>query len=476
MNTFRMIGSFRAAGRVLRGARRFTAGALTVMAWLATSPAAYSQSLEAALANAYVANPDLNAQRAAVRATDEGVPQALSGYRPRIQGTADATATYQDRTPNSLLAPDGTTVPRGVGVTAQQTLYNGQRTANQVRQAETVVLGARENLRNTEQNVLLDAVTAYMDVLRDSAILDLRRRNVEVIEEQLRATRDRFNVGEVTRTDVAQAEARLALAQSEMSGAQSVLSASRATFRRVIGMDPGKLSAARSAERFLPKALDAAIAAGLGQHPAINAAMHGYDAASLQVKVAESALYPVLTLNAGVQRRWDQGSTTGNSTLQATIGTQLVVPIYQGGAEYSTIRQSKETAGQRRIEIDGTRDRVRAAVVQSWGQLSGARAQIEAAQAQVNAAEIALNGVREEARVGQRTTLDVLNAQQELVNARVNLVSAQRNRVVTSFSLLSATGRLSIATLGIKAPAYDPQVHYDQVRDKWIGVRTPDGR
>jgi outer membrane protein len=464
-----------------RVARAAVLSAAALVCLVPTTRPAESQTLDAALVNAYQSNPELNGQRAAVRATDETVPQALSGYRPRVNAQADVSATHTEGTQISTLFPgnrvefEQPTNPRGVGVNVQQTIFNGQRTASSVRQAESQVLAARENLRNTEQNVLLDAVTAYMDVLRDTAILDLRRRNVEVIEEQLRATRDRFNVGEVTRTDVAQAEARLALAQSEMSGAQAVLSASRASFRRVVGIEPGRLTAARSAERFLPKDLPSAINAGLGRHPAINAAMHGADAATLQVRVAEAALYPTVALNAGLQQRWDQQQRNSNAW-SATVGTQLTVPIYQGGAEFATIRQSKETAGQRRMDIDTARDRVRAAIVQSYGQLEGSRAQIEAAEAQVKAAEIALNGVREEARVGQRTTLDVLNAQQELVNARVNLVSAQRNRVVTSFSLLSAIGRLSVVTLGLNTPVYDPRIHYDQVRDKWHGVRTPDGR
>jgi outer membrane protein len=440
---------------------------------------AHAQTLESALASAYSANPELNAQRAAVRATDESVPQALSGYRPRVSAQGDVGAQRSDGVQTGSgggLAPfDVQSNPRGWSLSGVQTLYNGQRTANSVRQAEAAVLAARENLANTEQNVLLDSVTAYMDVLRDAAIADLRRRNVEVIEEQLRATRDRFNVGEVTRTDVAQAEARLAQAQSDMAVATATLTVSRANFRRVIGSEPARLSAASPVERLLPRTLDAAIDQGQAQHPAIRAAMFGFDVASLQVRVAEGALYPTVTLEGSFSQRWD-AQRTGTNTDNATVLTRLSVPIYQGGSEFSTIRQSKQTQGQRRLEVDVARDRVRAAGVQSWSQLVGARAQIEAAEAQVKAAEVALNGVREEARVGQRTTLDVLNAQQELVNARVALVTAQRNRVVASYSVLGAIGRLSARTLGVRVASYDPVENYQQVRDRWIGVRTPDGR
>ena len=193
------------------------------------------------------------------------------------------------------------------------------------------------------------------------------------------------------------------------------------------------------------------------------------------MKVSEGALYPVVTLNANAQKTWD-GALSSVESFQGSVIGQMTVPIYQGGAEFSTIRQSKETLGQRRLELAFNRDQARANVVQTWGQLDAAKAQITATQAQVAAAEIALNGVREEARVGQRTTLDVLNAQQELVNARVALVTAQRDRVVASYSLLAATGRLSVAVLGLQVPLYDPMTHYQQVRDSWFGVRTPDGK
>src|SRR5262249_2276525 len=224
-----------------------------------------------------------------------------------------------------------------------------------------------------------------------------------------------------------------------------------------------------------PRTLPGAIAEGIAMNPAVTAAMYGVDVAQLQVKVSEGALYPVVTLRGQVQRRPDvTGVITEQST--ASVVGAVTIPIYQGGGEYSVIRQSKELLGQRRLDLATTRDQARANVVQAWGQHEAAKAQIQAAQEQVTASEVALNGVREEARVGQRTTLDVLNAQQALVNARVNLVTAQRDRVVASYTLLSAVGRLSPEALGLKIPNYDPMVHYQQVRDAWAGVRTPDGR
>ena len=447
---------------------------------------ASADTIEWALVQAYQNNPSLNAQRASLRSTDENVPQALSGYRPKISATATGGYNYsntlshvvtQTTFPNTVtytqLADDFAS--RAVGITATQTLFNGNQTANKTRQAESQVMAARETLRVTEQQVLLDAATAYMDLLRDAATLDLQRSNVEVLTEQLKQTRDRFNVGEVTRTDVAQAESRLAAGRSQLLQAQSQYVTSQAQYRRIIGVDPGHLAPGTPVDRLSPPTLPAAITLGQQQSPSVLAAMYGVDIAELQVKVNEGNLYPNLGVQASVQKAWDPAATTNKQTSAAILGT-LTVPLFQGGAEYSSIRQAKETVGQQRLTLDVNRDQARESVVQYWGALDAAKAQIEATTAQVNAAEIALNGVREEARVGQRTTLDVLNAQQELVNARVALVQAQHDRVVASYSLLAAVGGLSMQHLGLDVTIYDPQIHYQQIRDAWVGVRTPDGR
>jgi outer membrane protein len=363
------------------------------------------------------------------------------------------------------------------GGTITQNLLNGFGTASRTRQAEQLVSAARETLRLTEQTVLLNAATAYMNLIRDMAILDLQRRNVEVLQEQLRQTRERFSVGEVTRTDVAQSESRLAAARASMLSAESNSTTSRSTYRQVIGVEPGTLAPASSVDRFSPRYLPAAILEARARHPSVTTAMFNVDAAQFQVKIAESSLYPTLNLVGSAQQNY--GSTSALAIIQsfsASVTGQLTVPVYQGGTEYATIRQAKETLGQRRIDLDTARDQSQQTLTQSWGQLEAAKAQIQATTTQVNAAEIALNGVREEARVGQRTTLDVLNAQQELVNARVSLVTAERDRVVASYALLAASGRLSPEVLGLGVPLYDPRVHYHQVRDTWVGVRTPDGK
>lgn len=456
--------------------KRWLLAVLAAGAALAPLTLARAETLNGALGRAYVNNPTLNAQRAALRATNELVPQALSGYRPRITGQADA-GVQQDvtRTPASGGNVRSDYLPRGVSLSVSQTIWNGNRTPNGVSQAESNVLAARETLRNTELQVLLDGVSAYMNVMRDTAILGVRRSNVEVLEEQLRQVRDRFNVGEVTRTDVAQTEAALALGRSEAAAAEANLRASLATYRQRIGVDAKQLTPAQPLDRLLPKSMEGGIRSALLEHPAINAAMHGVDAAQLNVKVIEGELYPSLTATGTISRRWDLQGRDVDRTSAAIVGT-LTVPIYEGGLVYSRVRQAKEQLGQQRINVDIVRDQVRQAVMASWASVEATKLQTLAAQAQVQAAEVALAGVREEAKVGQRTTLDVLNAQQTVAAGRVALVTAQRDRVVATYSLLASLGRLSAQTLALRVERYDSQLHYKQVRDKFIGLDTPGGR
>jgi outer membrane protein len=293
----------------------------------------------------------------------------------------------------------------------------------------------------------------------------------------LRQTRDRFLVGEVTRTDTAQAESRLAAGRASVLSAEAQYARSRATYRQVICTEPGTLAPGAPVDRLSPSRLPVAIEIARARHPSVGVAMFGIDFAVLQVKINEGSLYPALNLTGTVQQQWETDLTRqALQQFNAFVLGQLSVPIYQGGGEYSLIRQAKETVGQKRIDLDTARDAAQANVTTVWGQLEAAKAQINATQAQVASAEIALNGVREEARVGQRTTLDVLNAQQELVNARTALVTAQHDRVVASYNLLAGVGELNLPKLGLNIPLYDPMVHYEQIRDAWAGVRIPDGR
>jgi outer membrane protein len=415
------------------------------------------------------------------------VPQALSGYRPKVSITGSAGYQYTDTltntgSTNAAGAPiivstpiHGTNPPRSIGATVTQTLFNGQQTANRTRAAESQVSGAREALRVLDQTVLLSAATIYMDFLRDSAIVEVQQSNVRVLEQTLKQTKDRFNVGEVTRTDVAQSEAQLAAGKTQLLTADANLVTTRSNFRRIIGNEPAALAPGSPVDRFLPPTLPSAVELGLIENPNVTAAMFGVDVNYLQVKVNEGALLPTVSLQAAVQQSYESTLTLYRSFGASAIA-QVTVPVYQGGAEYSLIRQSKETLAQQRLFLEQTRDATRANVVTAWGQLVAGKAQVTSAQSQVTASEIALNGVREEAKAGQRTTLDVLNAQQALVNARVALVTAQHDRVVASYAVLNAVGRLSPQVLNLRTETYDPSVHYHQVRDSWIGVRTPDGR
>ena len=458
------------------------AAAVLLMAYAGLAPA-LADTIDAALVRAYQNNPQLNAQRASVRATDENVPQALSGYRPRVALTASAGYQYLDTlltsggSPTAIVRTDthGANAPRSAGLTVTQTLFNGQQTANRTRAAESQVSGSREALRFLESSVLFAAATIYMDYLRDAAIVEVQRSNTRVLEQTLKQTRDRLNVGEVTRTDVAQSEAQLAAGKTQQLTAESNLTTTRANFRRIIGNDPVALAPGSPVDRYSPGTLSGAVDLGLVENPNVTAAMFGIDVNYLQVKVNEGALLPTVTLQASVQQSNEQTLAISRSFGASAIA-QLSVPVYQGGAEYSLIRQSKETLAQQRLVLEQTRDQTRANVVTAWGQLVAGKAQVASAQSQVTASEIALNGVREEAKAGQRTTLDVLNAQQALVNARVALVTAQHDRVVASYSVLNNVGRLSPQVLKLATTVYDPSVHYQQVRDSWYGVRTPDGR
>jgi outer membrane protein len=449
-----------------------------------------ADTLNGALISAYQNNPQLNSQRAVVRQTDESVPQALSGYKPTVTATVAPGQAFTS-TVSKTVGPAGVpnyprtsfgSSPSSASVTVSQTLFNGFQTANRVRQAESNTSAAREALRVAEQTILLNAATAYMDLLRDGALLELQRRNVEVLQEQLRQTRDRFNVGEVTRTDVAQTEAQLAQGRATVLSAEAQYARSRANYRQFIGVEAGTLQPGAPVDRLTPLRLMQAIEIARARHPSVGVAMFGIDAAVLQVKITEGSLYPQARLLGSVQQNWE--SQTLQSQLQsfnAFVQAQVTIPIFNAGPAgasdtFSSIRATKELVGQKRMDLDTARDQVQASVVTTWGQLEAAKAQILATTAGVAASEIALNGVREEARVGQRTTFDVLVQQQTLVNARTALVTAQHDRVVASYTLLAAVGDLNLPKLGINIPLYDPMVHYQQVRDAWIGVRTPDGR
>jgi outer membrane protein len=439
--------------------------------------AAHDESLPEALTKAYQTNPALNAERARQRATDENVPQALSGYRPQILATLSAGFQAVRN-----LQPDNTIQlanlkPWTIGVTVSQTLFNGFKTANSVRVAELQVQSGREALRNVGQGVLLDAVTVYTNVLANQSLVDAQRANVAFLQETLGITQKRLNAGDVTPTDTAQAEARLARGRADLNAAEVNLAVSQATYTQVIGNAPTLLRPADTVDRLLPRSRDDATGLAFREHPAVMAASFDFDVASTTIRVAESSLMPTITLQGSASRSRDSDPTLGTfATDQASVTGQLTQPIYDGGMAASQTRQAKELATQSRLVLDQVRNQSRTAAVGAWVANEGAKVAVTASEAEVRAATVALQGVQREAAGGQRTTVDVLNAQQDLILAKARLIGALRDRVIASYTLLSAIGRLDVKNLGLNTPDYLPEVHYHQVRDAWHGLRTPSGQ
>ncbi|HMK89124.1 MAG TPA: TolC family outer membrane protein [Methylocystis sp.] len=452
---------------------------------LACAPAV-AETMRGALIKTYNNNPDLDEQRANVRVRDEDIPKAAAGWRPKagfsFNGGPQRVGIKEpegfDQYGNRAYMNDKYSgLPKNGTFSITQPVFDGWKTTNAVRQAESGVFAARAGLRQAEQQALQYGATAYMNVLRDAAVVQLRKNNITVLQEQLRVTRDRQLFGEVTMTDVAQAEAALAQARSDYAAAQGALENSMANYVQVVGDAPTRLEPAPALDKLVPRSREDAIRMALLAHPNIVAAEHQIDAAEAAVRVAEAALAPTASIGAQVIQTYDSyfGYPNTRQSSGQLLG-QLNIPLYQGGGEYAGIRQAKEQLGQARIHADSARFAVRAGVVQAYSQFTTANAAIKFNTVAVKAAETALRGVRDEAAFGQRTTYDVLKAQQDLLNARVNLVTSQRDAVVGSYAVLAAIGRLSLETLNLDAPSYDPGLHYEQVKDKWIGLSTPAGR
>lgn len=454
---------------------------------LAAAATARAETLMGAMCRAYNANPQLNAGRAELRAIDENVPQAQAGMRPRVTGdgylgvqrnryiTQQRDVDLNDPTlrARTKSIQNGGSVPRSASLTIEQPIFDGFKARNETRAAESGVFAGRERLRLTEQQVLFDAVTAYMNVLRDTAALKLQESNVAVLNEQLRQTRERYQYGQITLTDVAQVEARLAGGKSLASAARATLDASIGVYRKTVGVEPTKLAPGAPIDRLLPKSREEAERIAQREHPFILAALHEADVADLGINALEADFMPKLSIVGDIFTQTDIAGI-GNRNIGANVGGHLSVPIYEGGLTSSRVRQAKETAGRRRFDADVARAEVLSLVRAYWGAAQAAKTQISAAQTQIAAAERALYGIREEAKAGQRTTLEILIAQQELLYARIALVFAQRDRVVASYAVLSSLGRLSSAWLGLTPGGYDPAIHFDQVKDLWGDPTTPD--
>ncbi|MFO7477599.1 MAG: TolC family outer membrane protein, partial [Methyloceanibacter sp.] len=469
-------------------ARKLLGGAGFVCALFVAAVAAtpaVAQTLEEALAQAYLINPVLNAERANLRATDENVPIAKSRLRPNISGSADAA--IQKLTTNrgggqfavnggggggGFTGDEGTTYPHSLSVQLSQPIFQGFQILNAIRQAKSGVQAAREGLRATEQNVLLAAATAYVNVVRERAVVRLRENDVSVLNEQLKATRDRFEVGEVTRTDVAQAEARVAEARAILALAQANLKTSEADYQQVIGDPPGVLVTPPSIRHLLPSTLDEAMTLGDGENPIILASVYAEEASLYNIQQLMGQLLPNVSLDASYSKSY-AGNERGDWSENTVVSGRVTVPFYQGGGVAASVRQAKEDNNRFKKLVEDARLGVHADVLSQWGFLQSSGPQIASAQAAVEANKIALTGVQEEEKVGQRTTLDVLDAQRELLNSQILLVRALRDRIVAEYSLFAAIGRMDAQTLGLPVPYYDPFEHYDIVKNKWFGLRPP---
>jgi outer membrane protein len=466
--------------------------AILVSAALAVPPgsAAWAQSLQEALAAAYANNPALLAARAQLRAVDENVPQALAGWRPTVvlgaaAGYADTTSRTQATVPvqrdfaGNVRNPDTagqpfslfTDVPRNtanVTATVTQPLYRGGRTTAATRRAENQVYAQRARLLGTEQQILLDSVAAYVAVIRDQEEVRLNANNVQVLQRQLQATNERFRVGEITRTDVAQAEARLAQARFLLDQAQGNLQSSRAVFQRLIGIEPVRVTA--PAPLALPvRSQQEAVRLATENNPSVVAAMFDEQAARDNIDLQFGALLPQVSAQAQAFRI-DNSGARGSRQTGAQITANLTVPLYQGGAEHAAVRQARQQAQQARQAVQDARQLAAQQSTQAWETLGSARAQVQSVRAQIRAQEIALDGVQREAIVGSRTTLDVLNAEQELLNARVQLVRSLATLINASYALAATIGRLTAQDLGLPVQIYDPRAYYNAVRDRWVGT------
>ncbi|PJK31193.1 TolC family outer membrane protein [Minwuia thermotolerans] len=457
-----MVARNRPVNRALLGAVS-GAALLTALA----GPAA-AETLREALIAAYATNPTLAAERANLRAVDENVNQALSGWRPTVVATADGGLQFNDQEIRGIASSD-TTAPLNATLNLTQPVYDGGTTPAEVDSAEALVLAGRANLSSTEQDILLDAVTVYMDVLLNQAIVQLNLNNEERLERQLEAAQDRFSVGEITRTDVAQAQAALSRAAADRAQAEGNLIAARAAYERVVGNMPDQLQPPPPLPD-VPPSEKLALEIAYAENPDLLVAVNTADSAEHDIRATYGQLLPQVDVEA-LATHSRNGTQAGDDNTTLRLRGVLTVPIYQAGAVHSGVRQQKNVHSQRMLEVQETRRLVGEGVTQAWEALETARARIVAGRAEVRANEIALEGVIQEAQVGSRTTLDVLDAEQDLLDSQVALVQAERDEYVGAYQLLDAVGRLSVAVLGLAVEAYDPDVHYRQVRDQWWGTQ-----
>lgn len=426
-----------------------------------------AEGLRQAMAAAYQSNPKLDAERAKLRATDEDVSRAESGYRPTLQGSADLGR--QNSVSKPAFGGNGQVDPWGYSISARQSVFNGFRTTNEVAEAEASVKVGRENLRQVEATVLMEAVTAYLDVVRDIEIVRIRENNVGVLAHDLEGAETRRNVKEVTKTDVAQARARHAKAISATDLAKANLKVSRANYERTVGHAPTGLANPPLKVKQLPHSIEEAWQTAEKENPNVSAAMYQEEAARFNVEKVRGELLPDVTVEANYNHRTDPNNLYTEQS-SATITSRLTVPLYDGGEIRARVRQAKHSQVARLQEIEQARTETQANVTAAWSRMMAARAQLKSDQIQVEANRLALEGVREEERVGQRTLLDVLNAELEYLDAQIQLVSTRHDLVVASYQVLGTIGILNAEQLELSNAIYDPEEHLMEARQNWFGI------
>lgn len=430
---------------------------------------AWSQSLIEALSTTYNSNPDLLASRAILRQTDETLSQAVANWRPRVTLNVEFNKVEQDSyTARAGVAPTFYDLNgRFTTLQVTQPIFRGGKTVAETKQAQANIQAQRAALADTEQTTLLSAVTSYADLVQNIGIADARRNNVRVLVQQLDATRERFRVGELTITDVSQSEARLEAAKADLVAAETNVRISEAAFQRTIGKRPGKLGEIPLIGG-LPSSEEEAVGLAMDAGPRAVSAAHRITAANYGVNNAVGDLLPQVNLVGALQQQFDL-QVPNDRYYTYALRLQATIPIFQNGSEWSRIRSARELVAQRRNELDSARRAVAENVIRAWRQLDSARSRVTSYESQVRANEVALNGVRQEALVGSRTTLDVLNAEQELLNAQVNLIQARRDTQVSYYGVLAGIGRLTARTLALPVEYYDEERYYKDVGSRWIG-------
>lgn len=449
---------------------RFVIGFVAVVAAWSISAPVRAQSLTDALVQAYTNNPTLASARADLRSVDEGVSQALAGWRPSLSVEADAGVSALRNNTSSGTARGQHRESKSATLSVSQNLYAGGQTVAATQAAENSVRAQRASLQASEQTVLLSAATAYMNVVRDQAVLDLNINNEQVLRRQLEAAQDRFQVGEITRTDVHQAQARLSGATADRIKAEGDLQTSRAAYVNVIGAPPEKLTGTE-APLDLPTDLAEALTIGLKENPSLLAAEFTEAAARDTADQVKGELLPSIDLTGSAARSL-QASSESSLSESVSGKVTLTVPLYQSGSVYSRLREARQDLASKRFLVTQAERDAREGVTRAWETLQSTKARIRSYQAQIRAAEVALEGVQREAAVGSRTVLDVLDAEQELLDAKVSLVRAERDELVASFELKSALGRLTAQALALNVDVYDPAAHYGEVRGRWTGGRS----